>query len=93
MLNGMITKNGLLQINRGGTMRQQYCPYHPAGLECGDWCPLFHEPYTMKEEGRKIVNLWLCNNRCFKLQKLIDERDDACSAGPTLVGTSQEVAG
>lgn len=48
-----ITRNedGYLFIERGGRMIEQFCPFAPlddAGYQmaCGDWCPLFCEPFT-----------------------------------------------
>ena len=42
-MKGKIWINGHLMILRGREMSPQNCPYAPA--TCGDWCPLFGEPY------------------------------------------------
>ena len=41
-----IDKDGHLWLERAGEMRQQFCPHMPTdGGACGDWCPLFVEPF------------------------------------------------
>ena len=42
-MEGKITKDGDLMILRAGKWKQQICP--ACGLNCGDACPLFGEPY------------------------------------------------
>ena len=42
-MKGKIWIDGHLMILRGREMSPQNCPYAPA--TCGDWCPLFGEPY------------------------------------------------
>lgn len=40
-----IDKHGMLWRDRAGQMKEQRCPYGRNGVRCGDWCPLFQEPY------------------------------------------------
>jgi hypothetical protein len=72
MLTGLLTNEGLLKIKRAGTMKYQYCPYHPAGLECGDWCPQFREPAELS--GSTIV-IELCNDTKITFHSLTDLRE------------------
>lgn len=75
-----IDKNGMLNINRAGTMKIQDCPMttavHNDGVKlkwepCGDWCPLFGEPV---EDCDGDTILILCKGvNCFKEFK--DERE------------------
>lgn len=71
MLKGQITKEGLLQIERAGVMRRLYCPYHPAGLECGDWCPHFKEPVEL---AARRASLHICGETLLLFDKLEDCR-------------------
>ena len=46
---GKINKDGWLEIERAGKMKQQFCPLQPEQNafrtnRCGDWCPHFGEP-------------------------------------------------
>jgi len=43
MLEGEINPDGVLCIKRAGILKNQVCPF-TAALNCGDKCPLFHEP-------------------------------------------------
>jgi hypothetical protein len=58
-----IDKNGYLHIERAGRMKKQSCPCRSGKLgefmECGDWCPLFSEPFYTDEN--RIVHIGLCH--------------------------------
>ncbi len=50
-MEGIINKDGKLEIKRGEKLIIQNCPYDnpPAtrgAADCGDWCSLFGEPRT-----------------------------------------------
>jgi len=45
-----ITTSGYLKVKRGAQLKQQFCPFSYVGsseamIPCGDWCPLFGEPF------------------------------------------------
>lgn len=73
MLEGMINENGFLFIKRNGDMKDQKCPYSSTQGEgfanCGDWCPLFDEPYKQASVpasfacSRGYHALDLCNKK------------------------------
>lgn len=65
-MNGTISVNGVLSIERGGTMRPQRCIRQDKYF-CGDHCPQFGEP----EEGR----LEICQGRLLIFDKLTDLRE------------------
>ena len=54
-MKGKIWIDGHLMILRGREMSPQYCPYAQRhtlqnyDIPCGDWCPLFGEPYPHTE--------------------------------------------
>ena len=73
---GFLNTEGLLTIERGGTMRKQYCPYDEQGRECGDWCPLFDEP---REVSGSQTNITICNNATLSFHSFVDNRDGAAS--------------
>lgn len=50
-----IDKQGHLLLERGGRMKDQYCPHDADPASCGDWCPLFHEPHS--SDGTTMVDL------------------------------------
>ena len=72
MLKGKINQQGLLSIERAGQMKIQYCPYHPAGLECGDWCPKFNEPHQVS--GAQ-TNIAICGDIVLQFHTLTDNRE------------------
>ena len=41
-----IDDKGQLWMKRRKGIVQMLCPYSGGNKSCGDWCPLFHEPYT-----------------------------------------------
>ncbi len=58
-MKGKIDERGYLHLERAGVMKKQLCPQiscrdqalYKKDFPCGDWCPLFGEPY-----GRAWVN-------------------------------------
>lgn len=52
-----IDEDGSLRLDRGGKMKNQLCPYTEES-RCGDWCPLFREPYYF--ENDKVMEVSLC---------------------------------
>ena len=92
-MKGKIDSQGFLHIERAGVMKEQLCPFQSLdtnplyGKECGDWCPLFGEPYTWekckldKNNDKVYVNMIsinICNRHDFEfeLNDLTDERGD-----------------
>jgi hypothetical protein len=67
-----INKDGILEIERAGKFKPQYCrvsgfyrTHDKTGLQpCGDNCPLFGEPEIIEilNKTKKIVNMRLCQN-------------------------------
>ena len=57
-----INKEGHLEIKRAGKFKLQSCPYKPEFHFCGDWCPLFYEPYMDISENKATVHLSICDN-------------------------------
>ena len=68
-MEGLIKNDGGLLIKRGDTFKKQKCPY--GHNPCGDWCPLFGEPYSEAYDG---IRLDLCNSHGLKFAELVDER-------------------
>jgi hypothetical protein len=75
-----IDKGGKLLIERAGKMKSQLCPFsfYSAHIDdwvyCGDWCPLFSEPFYTDEN--RIVHIGLCHRteiHC-KAKDFLDER-------------------
>ncbi len=59
-MKGKIDGDGSLLFERGGEMKEQYCPYRVAGSlprKCGDWCPLFGEPSDKNEGGHITLSI------------------------------------
>jgi hypothetical protein len=40
----VISRYGLLYLERAGTLKEQVCPFADGETSCGDWCPFFREP-------------------------------------------------
>ncbi len=56
-----ITKDGLFMIERAGKLKLQICPFNEhIGDRCGDWCPMFSEPFFFKSRKKDMVQLTLC---------------------------------
>lgn len=71
-MKGKIDKSGSLQIHRASRMRSQICPHsHFRGVKCGDWCPLFGEPFNPNSEFN--TKLILCNTTLY-FSEFVDER-------------------
>ena len=93
-MKGKIDSQGFLHIERAGVMKYQVCPLTTSQLlendkgtpsPCGDWCPLFGEPYTWekckldKNNDKVYVNMIsinICNRHDFEfeLSDFTDER-------------------
>lgn len=70
-----IDKQGNLWIKRGGEWKKQYCPSTYDQPECGDWCPLFGEPFSLDEKiagDKNQSTLPLCQIEL--IGKITDER-------------------
>jgi hypothetical protein len=60
-MKGKIDENGWLWIERAGEMKAQECPCAPESSRCGDWCPLFGEPYRYTlEKGTPATAIDIC---------------------------------
>jgi hypothetical protein len=75
-----INKQGYLNLERAGQMKSQLCPHNfystrlDDWVHCGDWCPLFSEPFYTDEN--RIVHIGLCHRteiHC-KAKDFLDER-------------------
>lgn len=80
MKKGMITRNGLLYLERVDRMVSAACPFSSEGansVKCGEWCPHFGEPEeTQGETGTTMVSLRLScgNGRTFMFGTVADMR-------------------
>jgi hypothetical protein len=76
-MKGKIDINGWLYIERAGEIKEQICPINHADINCGDWRPLFQEPYYYTDEESHIVFtvLKICKQSIF-FKQLEDERGD-----------------
>jgi hypothetical protein len=74
-MNIKINRCGKLEIERGVIFKTQRCP-NIKEYECGDWCPLFGEPETHKNEEGEWDTLYLCKAvlSAGYGEKIIDER-------------------
>jgi hypothetical protein len=79
-MNGKISKEGDLYIERAGVMKPQFCPHNPYALgsdngmtECGDWCPLFGEIQKLPYVAHTSFLVELCQKRLI-FNQLDDER-------------------
>ncbi len=70
-MKGEIGTDGCLKVERAGEMKQQICPFGKGDPFCGDWCPLFGEPW---EPILKVIYLKVCQGREFVFSDLKDER-------------------
>lgn len=85
-MNGKIDGNGWLRIHRGNRIELQQCPFSAIDFEinditirqpCGDWCPLFGEPFEGDEHDKKHgINqcLTLCHT-LLEFNEFTDERN------------------
>jgi hypothetical protein len=65
-MNGKISKEGTLYIERAGVMKRQECPFVnsvDAGTACGDWCPLFGEIQGLPYATHTSFLVELCEKR------------------------------
>jgi len=74
-MEGKIDKNGYLWIKRNRRFKLQNCPYSNAAIvaACGDWCPLFVEPYVANNHKGGSWDLPLCESLLF-FNTFTDER-------------------
>lgn len=57
-----IDNEGFLCLERGGVLKEQYCPHcHGVMDQCGDWCPLFSEPFKNGYQDQIVIHL--CNGK------------------------------
>lgn len=71
-MRGTITREGILELERAGESIPQVCPYSTIGLECGCWCPKFHEPTTT---AYKEILIQICGHDILHLKHLTDLRN------------------
>ena len=50
-----ITEIGVLQIERAGEWKTQFCPYH--AKFCGDWCPSFDEDASLNKTDLMVCGI------------------------------------
>lgn len=77
-MKGTIDTHGNLNIERGGILAPQFCPYKDQ--PCGDHCPKFGEPYPSEIKNKKSdiikgFTLNLCTNDLLFFTELADERE------------------
>jgi len=63
-----IDERGYLHLKRGDQLKLQCCPIATDGSReiqppCGDWCPLFGEPYAWNNPY-KPENVYICIDIC-----------------------------
>lgn len=74
-----IDKDGKLLIERAGKMKSQVCPFsfYSAHIDdwvyCGDWCPLFKEPW-FPDNCYVMINLCQSVSWDCKISDFTDER-------------------
>jgi len=73
MIKIKIDRKGCLWVRRGNELKMQFCPFQSLeeDVYCGDWCPLFGEPFILFDATLKI-----CQDkelRC-QIEEFIDER-------------------
>ncbi len=73
-MRGKINKNGCLEIERAGVMKEQFCPERIGGF-CGDNCPLFCEPEEIENSKFGKYELALCHQTLY-FNELIDQRGE-----------------
>lgn len=73
----LIDTDGLLSLERAGSLLLQMCPHGINRVKgdlfcfCGDWCPLFSEPEL---KGFECEELHLCNGKVVKVRYVDDLR-------------------
>jgi hypothetical protein len=81
-MKGEISRDGILKIERKKeeVFETGRCPFYKEeahGMNCGDWCILFGEPYARLAENsvrtKKMICLELCH-RALMFDKLVDNR-------------------
>lgn len=92
-MKGKINAQGWLHIERAGYMKKQACPYTNVTDEdlctCGDWCPLFGEPYedTFDDDDGYANGtcLEICSNRRLNFTEFTDERTAQDTVQDTII--------
>lgn len=76
-MRGIITKDGILKIQRKSNWKEQHCPYvknDAYDTRCGDWCPLLEEPAYINRGFEHQFRLCACN-RTLWFDEFMDERE------------------
>lgn len=75
-MKGKIDTEGMLSIERKDKTKRQWCPYDSSEYtsRCGDYCPLFGEPYLCVDVTGKIA-IQLCRRRIL-FDELEDQREE-----------------
>lgn len=77
-MEGIITIDGRLKIQRVGRSLYQFCPYalstgeDPVLAICDDQCPQFSEPVTISPTETRLE---ICQGKILKFTDLKDERE------------------
>ena len=84
-MEGRINLYGVLEIKRAEKFKNQICPFGGGQVQrageaepcCGDDCPHFGEPETLKVSGENIglVLITICHHKRLIFDKLKDYRD------------------
>ena len=71
---GKIDKSGVLYIQRGNKLMEQFCPYSGLGQQhnCSHLCPRFGEP--IRQKRRTLLSL--CGQFAIVFDKFKDEREE-----------------
>lgn len=75
-MKGRITKDGALEIMRGGKWKAQFCAHTDCFRACGDWCPKFKEPKLIEPNKGTAISLAICNDTYWCFDDFTDERVD-----------------
>lgn len=72
---------GFLVVDRPQGTRSQYCHFQEGNVRCGDWCPLFGEPYHATlyyYEGTPVLStatsIKICHGKTITFEGFTDER-------------------
>jgi hypothetical protein len=83
-MNGKISVEGFLVIERAGECKTQCCMHRQRYFDtseyskhevacCGDWCPQFGEPFCFEHESK--YRLLICDGRTIKFDRFEDQRE------------------
>jgi len=74
MIKIKIDEKGCLWVRRGNELKMQFCPFQnlEEDVYCGDWCPLFGEPFILFD----ATILTICQDKELRCQteEFVDER-------------------